>query len=426
MSPPPVCTTHSSIGKGKMVVVPKSILGALIWMVSIGCTSNTPETEAQFDHPKSTVPPHATAISPSQPTPHDAPTLHQLRRVNLRLVRVAKIPQAVALASRLGDETLYVGTRDGRILALRDGVMQRKPVLDISKRVSTEGEQGFFSLSFSPHDDRLYISYTDRDSRGWVQSYVLANGVIDVSSLENVLRLKQPSVRHNGGNIVFGPDGLLWIGFGDGSLGNDPMDKAQTLSNLHGKLLRIHPTPDGAKPYVVPNSNPFVGRVRSRPEIYAFGLRNPWRFSFDPQTGDLWIGDVGQYVIEEIDYLPSGARAGANFGWSRLEGTRTFRGDPPKSVVDPITEYNHDDGRCAVIGGNVYRGQSIAELFGVYLYGDLCDGQVRALVQKRGRVVAERANLSLKVPGLASFAQLPNGEVLVLSLTKGVFRIEEA
>jgi glucose/arabinose dehydrogenase len=304
--------------------------------------------------------------------------------------------------------------------------MQRKPVLDISKRVSTEGEQGFFSLSFSPHDDRLYISYTDRDSRGWVQSYVLANGVIDVSSLENVLRLKQPSVRHNGGNIVFGPDGLLWIGFGDGSLGNDPMDKAQTLSNLHGKLLRIHPTPDGAKPYVVPNSNPFVGRVRSRPEIYAFGLRNPWRFSFDPQTGDLWIGDVGQYVIEEIDYLPSGARAGANFGWSRLEGTRTFRGDPPKSVVDPITEYNHDDGRCAVIGGNVYRGQSIAELFGVYLYGDLCDGQVRALVQKRGRVVAERANLSLKVPGLASFAQLPNGEVLVLSLTKGVFRIEEA
>jgi glucose/arabinose dehydrogenase len=409
-----------------MAAVPKCVLWALISMVSIGCTSSTPGPEAQFDHPKSTVPSPGTAISPSEPTPHGAPTLHKLRRGKLRLVRIAKIPQAVALASRPGDETLYVGTRDGRILALRDGVMQRKPILDISKRVSTEGEQGLFSLSFSPHDDRLYISYTDRDSQGWVQSYVLANGVINVSSLENVLRLKQPSIRHNGGNIVFGPDGLLWVGFGDGSLGNDPMDKAQTLTTFHGKLLRINPTPDGARPYVVPNSNPFVGRPGARPEIYAYGLRNPWRFSFDLQTGDLWIGDVGQYIIEEIDYLPSGARAGANFGWSRLEGTLTFSGDPPKRVVDPIAEYNHDDGRCAVIGGNVYRGQSIADLFGAYLYGDLCDGQVRALVQKRGRVVSERADLGLQLPGLVSFAQLPNGEVLLISLTEGVFRIEEA
>lgn len=395
-------------------------------VVLIRCTSDARGPGAGLDQPKSSVPRSPPTVSPSEPTAHGVPTRRELRRVKLRLVRVAKIPQAVALATRRGDDTLYVGTRVGRVVAFRDGVVQKKPVLDISKRVSTEGEQGFFSLAFSPEGDRLYVSYTDRDSQGWVQSYALVNGVVDVRSREDVLRVDQPSIRHNGGNIAFGPDGHLWLGLGDGSLGNDPEDNAQTLSTLHGKLLRIQPTPDGARPYVVPKGNPFVDRPGARPEIYAYGLRNPWRFSFDMDTGDLWIGDVGQYIIEEIDYLRSGARAGANFGWNRFEGTRPFSGSAPKRAVGPIAEYNHDDGRCAVIGGYVYRGQAIAELYGAYLYGDFCDGRVRTLVQKRGRAAYGRHDLGLHVSGLVSFAQLPDGEIFVLSLTEGVFRIEAA
>lgn len=147
------------------------------------------------------------------------------------------------MATRPGDATLYVGTRVGRVVAVRDGVVQKEPLLDISKRVSTEGEQGFFSPAFSPQDDRLYVSYTDRDSQGWVQSYAFERGAIDVRSREDVLRVEQPSIRHNGCNLVFDSKGHLWLGLGDGSLGNDPDDNAQTLSNLHGKLLRIQPTP---------------------------------------------------------------------------------------------------------------------------------------------------------------------------------------
>jgi glucose/arabinose dehydrogenase len=393
--------------------------------VLVACTSDAPEPQGGRARPSSSLPRSPAKASPTHPPSQGAPTRRDLRRVKLRLVRVAKIPEALALATRPGDDTLYVGTRVGRVLALRDGVVQKKPVLNISERISLEGEQGFLSLTFSPQGDRLYVSYTDSRSQGWVQSYEIENGIVDDRSRENVLRIDQPTIRHQGGHITFGPDGHLWVAFGDGSLGDDPDDNAQTLSNLHGKLLRIHPTPDGARSYVVPDGNPFRERPGTRPEIYGYGLRNPWRFSFDMRTGDLWIGDVGQYILEEIDYLRSGAPAGTNFGWNRLEGTRSFSGVAPKKRVDPIAEYNHDDGRCAVIGGHVYRGKAIPELYGAYLYGDFCDGRVRALVQKQGRV-AHEADLGLHISGLVSFAQLPDGEILVLSLSDGVFRIEAA
>jgi glucose/arabinose dehydrogenase len=409
---------------------PRPVKWALILVtgavVSIGCTSDKPGSVDGLDQPEPSASLPPTTASPPEPPARGVPTRREFSRVDLRLVRVAKIPQAVALATRPGDDTLYVGTRVGRVIAVRDGVVQKKPVLDISKQVSTEGEQGFFSLAFSPEDDRLYISYTDRDSKGWVQSFAFERRAIAVRSRENVLRVDQPSIRHNGGNLVFDSKGHLWLGLGDGSLGNDPEDNAQTLSTLHGKLLRIQPTPGGARPYAVPKGNPFVNRRGARSEIYAFGLRNPWRFSIDQLTGDLWIGDVGQHIVEEIDYLPRQERSGANFGWSRLEGSRPFSGSAPTKTIDPIAEYNHDDGRCAVIGGHVYRGRAIAGLYGAYLYGDLCDGMVRALVQKRSRVAYERHDLGLQVSGLVSFAQLPDGEIFVLSLTEGVFRIERA
>jgi glucose/arabinose dehydrogenase len=409
---------------------PRPVKWALILVagatVSIGCTSDTPGQVDGLDQLEPSAAPVPTAGSLSDPPARRPTTGREFARVKLRLARVAKIPDAVAVATRSGDDTLYVGTRVGRVVAVREGGVQKKPLLDISERVSTEGEQGLFSLAFSPEDDRLYISYTDRDSQGWVQSFAHERRAIDVRSRENVLRVDQPSIRHNGGNLVFDSKGHLWLGLGDGSLGNDPEDNAQTLSNLHGKLLRIQPTPDGARPYVVPKSNPFVNRPDARPEIYAYGLRNPWRFSIDLITEDLWIGDVGQYIVEEIDYLRREERAGANFGWNRLEGSLPFSGSAPRNSVDPIAEYNHDDGRCAIIGGHVYRGRAIPGLYGAYLYGDLCDGKVRGLVQKRGQVAYERDELGLQIPDLVSFAQLPDGEMFVLSLTEGVFRIEPA
>jgi glucose/arabinose dehydrogenase len=212
------------------------------------------------------------------------------------------------------------------------------------------------------------------------------------------------------------------MGIGVGSPGGDPDDAAQSLAALSGKLLRLDPTPTRGKGYKVPTDNPFVGRRGARPEIWAFGLRNPWRFSFDRATGDLWIGDVGQYVMEEIDAGSLRRSAGANFGWNRLEGRRRFNGSPPPRAVPPVHQYNHDDGRCAVVGGYVYRGTQIRGLQGAYLYGDVCDGRIRALARAGGRGLRHR-DLRLRLPGLVSFAEDRAGELYVLSLAGGVYRL---
>jgi glucose/arabinose dehydrogenase len=231
--------------------------------------------------------------------------------------------------------------------------------------------------------------------------------------------------RHHGGNLVFGPDGLLWLGVGDGSPGGDPANAAQSLGVLSGKLLRLDPRATASKGYKVPATNPFVNRKGARPEIWAYGLRNPWRFSFDRATGDLWIGDVGQYIIEEIDVIGLRRSKGANFGWRRLEGSRQFSGSPPPNAVAPIHEYAHGNGRCAVIGGHVYRGTQIRGLQGAYVYSDVCDGRIRALARARGKPVRHR-DLGLRIPGLVSFAENRAGELYALSLAGGVYRLASA
>ena len=215
---------------------------------------------------------------------------------------------------------------------------------------------------------------------------------------------------------------MLWLELGDGSEGGDPADAAQSLVVLRGKLLRLDPTPAAGTAYTVPPTNPFVRRRDARPEIWALGLRNPWRFSFDRLTGDLWVGDVGQYIVEEIDVVAPGRAAGPNFGWNRLEGRRRFKGSPPPNAVAPIHTYNHEQGRCAVVGGYLYRGARIAGLRGVYVYGDVCDGQIRALVRTSSQTTLLR-DLGVTVPGLVSFAEDGFGELYVLSLTGGVYRL---
>jgi glucose/arabinose dehydrogenase len=362
----------------------------------------------------------ATSAPPAQP-----PTQAELNRVAVELDRVARAQTPVALAVANDNTTFYVGERAGRVRVIRDGRLDPRPLLDLTDQVVVEGEGGLLGVAVAPDGRHLYVSFTDAEHAVRLVEVALdADGVVPGSRRE-VLTIPQPSTRHHGGNIVFGPDGLLWLGVGDGSPGGDPANAAQSLGELSGKLLRLDPTPSSGKGYTVPASNPFVKRTGVRPEIWAFGLRNPWRFSFDRATGDLWIGDVGQYTIEEIDGIGLRRSAGANFGWRRLEGSRRFSGSPPPNSVPPVHEYYHRNGRCAVIGGHVYRGSQIRGLQGAYVYGDVCDGRIRALSYPRGKPVRHR-DLGLRLPGLVSFAEDRDGELYALSLADGIYRLTSA
>jgi glucose/arabinose dehydrogenase len=360
----------------------------------------------------------ATAV----PVPAGPPTQAELDRVAVRLERLARLRNPVAMAVAGDDTTLYVGERAGLVRAIRTGRLEPRPLLDLTDQVVVEGEGGLLGIAVAPAGQHLYVSFTDRRHAVRLVEVTLHGDRVDPASRRDILTVQQPSTRHHGGNIVFGPDGLLWMGIGDGSPGGDPDDAAQSLAALSGKLLRLDPTPTGGKGYKVPTDNPFVGRQGSRPEIWAFGLRNPWRFSFDRATGDLWIGDVGQYVMEEIDAVSLRRSAGANFGWNRLEGRRRFNGSPPPRAVPPVHQYNHNDGRCAVVGGYVYRGTQIRGLQGAYLYGDVCDGRIRALARAGGRSLGHR-DLPLRLPGLVSLAEDRAGELYALSLAGGIYRL---
>jgi glucose/arabinose dehydrogenase len=357
-----------------------------------------------------------TSVAPAEP-----PTQAELNRVAARLEKLVQLREPVALAVA-DDTTLYVGERAGRVRAIRDGELDPTPLLDLTDQVVVEGEGGLLAVAVAPDGGHLYVSFTDqRHAVRLIEVAVDGDGV-DPDSRRDVLTIRQPSTRHHGGNIVFGPDGLLWFGVGDGSPGGDPANAAQSLGVLSGKLLRLDPTPAGGKGYTVPATNPFVNRKGARPEIWAYGLRNPWRFSFDRATRDLWIGDVGQYIVEEIDAIGLRRSAGANFGWRRLEGSRRFSGSPPPNAVPPVYEYYHRNGRCAVVGGYVYRGTQIRGLQGAYLYGDVCEGRIRALARARGKPLRHR-DLGLRLPGLVSFAESQDGELYALSLSHGIHRL---
>jgi glucose/arabinose dehydrogenase len=302
-------------------------------------------------------------------------------------------------------------------------------VLDLSGEVSGGGEQGLLGLTFSPDGGRLYVNFTDRAGDTRVVEYAFSGGRADTGTRRELLFVDQPFANHNGGQVSFGPDGRLYVGLGDGGSGNDPGDRAQNLGDLLGSILRIDPAPSGGRPYTIPPDNPFVGRrdgpSGARGEIWMYGLRNPWRFSWDRQTGDLWIADVGQNAVEEINFLAGAAPAGANFGWPLMEGSRRNRGANPEGAVLPIFEYGHDQG-CSVTGGYVYRGSRLPALRGVYVYSDFCSGTLWGLVQSGGQEAGQR---ELDVGGasglrVASFGEDSAGELYVLNLGGGLFRFE--
>jgi glucose/arabinose dehydrogenase len=271
----------------------------------------------------------------------------------------------------------------------------------------------------------LYVNFTDVDGDTRVVAYAMAGDRADPSSRREVLFVDQPYSNHNGGNLVFGPDGYLYIGLGDGGSGGDPHGNAQSLGTLLGKMLRIDPRPADGAPYRIPADNPFVTTPGARPEIWAYGLRNPWRYSFDRATGDLWIGDVGQSAWEEVDRQPASSTGGENYGWNVREGSHPYAaGGSPPGAVDPVFDYSHSDGGCVVTGGYVYRGAAIPDLVGTYVFADFCLGKIEGLRLDGDQVVHEQ--LGVAAGPVSSFGEDAQGELYILSLAGGVYRLAPA
>lgn len=357
----------------------------------------------------------------AEPDPATEPDLD----VALTLTDVAEMDAPTA--SAVGpDGTLYLAERAGTLHPLNDGGLGA-PVLDISAETTTDGERGLLGVAFAADGTELYISSTDLDGDSVVAAVPLdVAGEPIIDDRRTLLRVDQPFANHNGGGLAIGPDGLLYLGLGDGGGAGDPREAGQDLGTPLGALLRIDPA--AGDPYGVPSDNPFVDAATegsdATPEIYAYGLRNPWRFAFDEVTDRLWIADVGQSAREEINAVPLAEAGGANFGWNLREGTVEFAGAAPDGHVPPVHDYGHDDGRCSITGGYVYRGAAIPELTGVYLFTDFCDSTVRGLVLDGDGEVAEEAALGIAGEQVVAFAQDAQGELYLLDFQGGVRRID--
>ncbi len=323
-------------------------------------------------------------------------------------------------------DVFYVLEQTGRVRVVRDGVLIEEPFLDIVDRVGSRGnEQGLLGIAFAPdfaQSRRFFVNYTDRSGDTVVAGFrALDERRADPRSEWRVLFVDQPYVNHNGGGLRFGPDGMLYIGMGDGGSGGDPQNFAQNTRSLLGKMLRIDvskSTPE--KPYAIPKDNPNFG-VGARREIWAVGLRNPWRFSFDRRTGDLWSADVGQNEYEEVNRQPAG-RGGLNYGWKMREGLHDFEGGArAASFTEPVHDYAHGDDGCSVTGGFVYRGREIPTLVGAYVFGDFCSGRIWAL---RSSGTAWRRELLLDTEmQITSFGEDADGELYALDRSGMLVRL---
>ena len=332
----------------------------------------------------------------------------------VRLVKVAEVDAATAMAVRPDDTTIYVAEQEGRVVAVHDGAVGDRPVLDLRRRVTAGGEQGLLGMVFAPDGDHLYVHYTDAAGNTRVEEYPVAaaaDGALTANTTRRrvLLRIRDRESNHNGGQLAFGPDGKLYLGMGDGGgagdqgVGHARGGNGQSEDTLLGKIVRID-------------------IARRRGEICDLGLRNPWRFSFDRANGDLWIGDVGQDAWDEIDRLEYPDICGRNLGWNVFEGREQYRPGQIDDAVEPVAVFSHDDGYCAVIGGYVYRGTEIPKLRGWYVFTDNCDGRLRALrIDPDGSV--RRARLGALVDEPSSFGEDDQGELYVLSQTAGLLRV---
>jgi glucose/arabinose dehydrogenase len=360
------------------------------------------------------------------PTPTDRPAqLVDLASMRLELQTVVgglAGPTAIAQAGD-GSGRLFVVEKGGTIRVVQDGALLDAPFLDIRDRVGSSGsEQGLLGLAFHPdyaNNGQFYVDYTDRQGSTQVSRFLVTGDPnrADPASEVSILAIAQPASNHNGGNLAFGPDGYLYVGTGDGGAAGDRFGNGQNLQTLLGAMLRLDV--DGGSPYAIPADNPFIGEAGARGEIWAYGLRNPWRFSFDRATGDLYIADVGQNTYEEVDVQVAG-RGGENYGWPIMEGMHCYPADAACSsegLVLPVAEYEHSGGHCSVTGGYVYRGSAFPFFEGVYVFGDYCSGVVWGMRQGPGGwQVVELARTNIQI---STFGEGEDGELYVADLGGG-------
>lgn len=388
-----------------------SIAIALVIGLLLGCSNSQPAAAQPTAAPRTQVASGAPAIK-------------------LDLVTNQLKQPVYATTAADGSGRLFVVEKQGRIIIVRDGVPLPTPFLDITSLVGSSGsEQGLFSVAFHPRftsNGLFYVDYTDKQGNSVIARYQVSAenpDLADPGSAATLLYVEQPAPNHNGGQVLFGPDGYLYIGFGDGGRAGDPWGNAQNLGVLLGKLLRVDV--DGGFPYAIPPDNPFVNQPGARPEIWAYGLRNPWRFSFDRATGDLYIADVGQNAFEEIDLQRAGAGGGQNYGWNVMEGFHCYPASKPcdpSPYVPPIAEYGRDGG-CSITGGYVYRGMRYPQLQGYYFYGDYCSGRVWALREEAPDQWHQYELLDTAL-NISSFGQDEDGELYLTSLSdNGLYQL---
>lgn len=390
-------------------------------------TSTLPAPAA--DTPTLTLPPPTTPPTPAAPPVE--PAVVSLPAVALELLPLAGgFDKPVYLTNAAdGSGRMFVVGQRGRILIVKDGAVNPTPFLDIVSLVGSDSlERGLLSVAFHPDyasNGFLFVNYTNKEGNTVIARYHVSDNpdLVDPNSAKILLTINQPYPNHNGGQLVFGPDGYLYVGMGDGGSANDPHNNGQSLNTLLGKILRLEI--DQGDPYGVPASNPFVNQADARPEIWSYGWRNPWRFSFDRADGDMYIADVGQNEYEEISVELAGTPGGQNYGWRLLEGAHCF--DPSDcdpatlGTVLPVAEYDHSQG-CSVTGGYVYRGERFPTLTGIYFYGDWCSGIIWGLRREAAGswVQAELLQSGLKI---SAFGQDEAGELYVIDHNGDIFQI---
>lgn len=414
---------------------PFSLILALL-VVAVAACGNGPVPSGVGPSTAST--PAATSDSTPAPTPTDtaAPTAAgwDPKAVTIGFSSIASVPGRPLAIADAGDGSgrLFVAEQGGKVYILEGETVASVPFLDLSGQVSGGSEQGLLGIAFHPDfpvDNRVFLDYTDRAGDTVVSSFAVAAGSPDTvvpGSEVVILTVDQPYPNHNGGTIAFGPDGYLYVALGDGGSGGDPQNRAQSLDTLLGKILRIDvDDTSGGRNYGIPASNPFAGSG-ARDEIWLYGLRNPFRFSFDRATGDLWIGDVGQNAWEEVDVARAGA-GGINFGWRVMEGAHCFSpssGCSTNGLEMPVVEYGRGSG-CAIIGGNVYRGSAYPVLRGGYVFSDVCTGLTWGLDAGAGGPQA-LVQIAEAPGGIAGYGEDESGELYAAGLDGQVYRVTAA
>ncbi len=388
-----------------------------------------PPTSTAADAPAAPTAVPTDTATPLPPTPTAVP-LQPVSQIQLSPV----ITEGLVLplyVTHAGDGRLFVVQQDGLISIIQDGALLAEPFLDIRDRVGKQAnEQGLLSLAFHPRyaqNGYFFLNYTNTAANTVVARFQVSAAnpnLADPASEQILLTIEQPYANHNGGLVKFGPDGYLYIGMGDGGSQGDPQNRAQNGNDLLGKILRIDVDVAGEAAYGIPESNPFVADDGVRNEIWAVGLRNPWRFSFDRETGDLFLADVGQSQWEEVNFRPADSPGGENYGWNRMEGSHCYQRDTcdVTGLVLPIFEYDHSQG-CSVTGGYVYRGQQFPALRGNYFVADYCTGYIwRLFPMADGRWQSDRVLESGRI--ISSFGEDANGELYVVDHNGGVYQIQ--